>query len=35
MVIVVPEGDPDDPTWLPAFYDPLYELLLAVGVPTI
>lgn len=35
MVIVVPEGDPNDPTRLPVFYDPIYELLLAVGVPTI
>jgi hypothetical protein len=32
-VIVVPEGDAADPTRAPAFYDPVYDYLRAVGVP--
>jgi len=33
MVIVVPEGDPRDPTRNPDFYDPTYQLLTQVGIP--
>lgn len=32
MVIVVPEGDPEDPTRAPAFYDSTYEYLREVGI---
>ena len=32
MVIFVPHGDPDDPTRVPEFYDPLYHYLLECGV---
>lgn len=35
MVIVVPEGDPDDPTRLPEFYDPAQRLLAEVGIPEL
>ncbi len=35
MVIVVPAGDPEDPTRLPAFYDATYEYLRSVGFPEI
>lgn len=35
MVVVVPEGDADDPTRDAGFYDPAYELLVAAGVPTL
>lgn len=35
MVIVVPEGDPQDPTRSPLFYDPTYEYLSGLGVPTL
>lgn len=31
MVIVVPEGDKEDPTRSPAFYDPTYEYLQHIG----
>lgn len=31
MVIVVPEGDPEDQTRLPSFYDKTYEYLKAIG----
>jgi hypothetical protein len=34
-VIVVPEGDAADPTRAPAFYDPIYSYLRAVGVPVL
>lgn len=34
-VIVVPSGDGGDPTRDPAFYDPTYEYLRAVGVPIL
>lgn len=34
-VIVVPEGDVADPTRAPAFYDPVYDYLRAVGVPEL
>lgn len=32
MAIVVPEGDPTDPTRLPEFYDPTYSFLESVGL---
>jgi len=35
MVIVVPEGDPEDPTRDAAFYDDTFEYLTSVGLPTI
>lgn len=35
MVIVVPEGDPNDPTRKPEFYDPTFEYLKEVGFKTI
>ncbi len=33
MVIVVPEGGVDDPTRAPGFYEPVFRMLKAVGVP--
>jgi Schlafen group 3, DNA/RNA helicase domain len=35
MVIVVPQGDSDDPTRKPEFYDPTFEYLRDVGFSTI
>ena len=35
MVIFVPEGDPTDPTRLPAFYDETYAFLLDCGIKPI
>lgn len=35
MVIVIPPGDPQDPTRLPAFYDPIYNYLVGVGIAAI
>ena len=35
MIIVVPEGDPSDPTRKPEFYDPTYEYLKGIGIKTI
>jgi hypothetical protein len=35
MVIVVPEGDPTDPTRKPEFYDPTFEYLMGVGLQVI
>jgi hypothetical protein len=35
MVVVVPSGDADDPTRVPAFYDPTYEYLLRSGMASI
>lgn len=35
MVVVVPEGDADDPTRDAHFYDPAYELLATAGVPSL
>jgi hypothetical protein len=32
MMIVVPQGDPDDPTRLPEFYDPTFEYLRSLGL---
>lgn len=35
MVIVIPEGNPDDPTRKSEFYDPTFEYLQKIGFPTI
>lgn len=35
LVICVPEGDPDDPTRLPAFYDATYRYLRSLGLQTL
>lgn len=35
MVIVVPEGDADDPTRAPATYDPTWQYLKATGLPLL
>ena len=35
MVIVVPEGDPDDPTRDSSYYDPTFEYLEGIGFTTI
>lgn len=35
MIVVVPNGDPEDPTRDAAFYDPTFEYLKAVGLPVI
>lgn len=35
MVIVVPPGDAEDPTRLPAFYDPVFEYLIGVGISAL
>jgi hypothetical protein len=35
MVIVVPPGDPEDPTRLPEIYDPTYEYLKEIGFAEI
>ncbi len=35
MVIVIPEGDPEDPTRNAAYYDPTFEYLRSVGFDTI
>jgi len=35
MVIVVPEGDLDDPTRKPEFYNPTFEYLKSIGFPII
>ncbi|MEO6281373.1 DNA/RNA helicase domain-containing protein [Roseateles sp.] len=35
MVIVVPPGDPEDPTRAPAFYDPIFEYMSEIGIPTL
>jgi len=35
MVIVVPQGDVDDPTRNPAFYDPTYDYLQTIGFATL
>lgn len=32
MVIVVPEGDPADPTRKSAYYDPIFEYLVKIGI---
>lgn len=35
MIIVVPEGDPKDPTRDPNFYDPTFEYLSGIGFETL
>ena len=35
MVLVVPEGNPEDPTRNPAYYDSTYEYLKKIGIKTI
>lgn len=35
MIIVVPQGDPADPTRSPAFYDPTFAYLQRIGFPVI
>ena len=35
MVIVVPEGDAEDHTRQPEFYDPIYEYLHSIGFPVL
>ena len=35
MIIVVPEGDPDDPTRDSSYYDPTFEYLEGIGFKTI
>lgn len=35
MVIVVPKGDPEDPTRDPAFYDPIFNYLRHLGIQLI
>jgi hypothetical protein len=35
MAIVVPQGDPDDPTRRPEFYDPTFEYLREIGFEVI
>ena len=35
MVLVVPEGNPEDPTRNPAYYDSTYEYLKDIGIQTI
>ncbi len=35
MVIVVPEGDVNDPTRLPEFYDGTYDYFLSLGIQTL
>jgi len=35
MVVVVPEGDAEDPTRGPEFYDPAFALLQSSGIPVI
>jgi len=35
MVLVVPEGDSNDPTRAPAMYDPAFRMLAETGVPVL
>ncbi len=35
MIMVVPEGSPDDETRLPKYYDPIFNYLVKIGIPTI
>lgn len=35
MIIVVPNGDSSDHTRVPEFYDPTYNYLMSLGIPTI
>jgi Uncharacterized conserved protein (DUF2075) len=35
MIIVVPQGDPTDPTRIPDYYDPAFEMLKTAGIPSV
>ena len=35
MVIFIPEGDPEDPTRPPIFYDPIWEFFKACGLTEV
>ena len=35
MVIFVPQGDPNDPTRAPAYYDQTYQYLTGLGIPSL
>lgn len=35
MVLVVPEGDPEDPTRAAAYYDPTFDYLRSLGIPEL
>ncbi len=35
LVIVVPEGDSEDPTRPPEFYDPTFDYLCSAGLPLL
>jgi DUF2075 family protein len=35
MVLVVPQGDPADPTRSPEYYDPVYNYLRELGIPEL
>lgn len=35
MVLVVPEGEPSDPTRAPDYYDSTYEYLISAGIPVL
>jgi hypothetical protein len=35
MVLVVPEGNPEDPTRNPTYYDLTYEYLKEIGIKTL
>jgi hypothetical protein len=35
MVVFVPAGDTNDPTRSPEFYDPIFEYLREIGIPTL
>lgn len=35
MVIVIPQGDPEDPTRKPEYYDPVYKYLRDIGIQEI
>jgi hypothetical protein len=35
MIIVVPRGDPEDPTRKAEYYDPTFEYLCEIGLPVI
>ncbi len=35
MIIVVPRGDPEDPTRDPGYYDPTYAYLKEIGIPEV
>jgi hypothetical protein len=35
MVIYIPEGNADDPTRSPLFYDTTYRYLIDIGIPEL